>query len=60
MDSKQKKVDTKQNDKTQRREFLKKALYTAPTIVVLGGILAPTDAKAYPSDPITSSTDDTE
>jgi hypothetical protein len=44
--------------KKDRREFLKKALYTTPTVVVLGSLIKPKSAKAddfggYPSDPNT-------
>ena len=51
------------NDKTEnnihkaRRGFLKKSAYAAPTLIVLGGLLKPTKAKADfgppPSDPDT-------
>ena len=42
--------------KEDRREFLKKALYTTPTVVVLGSLIKPKSAKADdfgapPSDP---------
>ena len=33
--------------KTSRRNFLKKAAYSAPTIVAMGGLLRPTQAKAW-------------
>ncbi len=43
----------------ERRGFLKKTAYAAPTIIALGGLLKPRDAKADdfdrpPSDPDTS------
>jgi hypothetical protein len=44
--------------KEDRREFLKKAVYATPTVVVLGSLIKPTSAKANdfgppPSDPNT-------
>lgn len=40
---------------TERRQFLKKTMYTAPTIIALGGLFKPTKANADfgnpPSDP---------
>ena len=51
---KQKKVQDKK-EQTTRRKFLKKALYTAPTLIVLEQIVKPTSANAGfgrpPSDP---------
>ena len=33
-------------EETSRRDFIKKAAYAAPTLIALGGLLHPTDAKA--------------
>ena len=48
-----KKADLKLNEETddskivqQRRSFLKKAAYVAPTLIALGALTRPTDAKA--------------
>jgi hypothetical protein len=44
----------------ERRSFLKKSAYAAPTLIAMGGLLKPTQAKAAddfgpsPSDPGTS------
>ena len=34
----------------ERRRFLKKTMYSAPTIIVLGGLLKPTKANANTGD----------
>ena len=45
-------------EKNDRRSFLKKAVYAAPTIVVLGALLKPTESEAGfgkpPSGPVWS------
>jgi len=41
-----------------RRSFLKKSVYAAPTLMVLGGLVKPQSAHAFgnpPSDPATTS-----
>ena len=47
---------TKNKEQAERRRFMKKAVYAAPTLIALGGLLRPTDAKAGfgrpPSGPI--------
>jgi hypothetical protein len=47
--------DADMNNISQRRTFLKKAVYAAPTLMVLGGMVKPTQAHAGfgspPSDP---------
>ena len=50
-------IDKKQQ-KTHRRDFLKKAIYATPTVIVLGSIIKPIKANAddfgaTPSDPDT-------
>ena len=49
-------VSKRENDrKKERREFLKKGLYTAPKLIILGSLAKPEDSKAGfgppPSDP---------
>ncbi len=48
----------KEKMKKERRGFLKKTAYAAPTIIVLGGLLKPRNANAdfggTPSDPQTT------
>jgi len=45
------------NTKNDRRSFLKKTLYKAPSVILLGSLIKPTKAKAgfgdSPSDPDT-------
>jgi len=46
--------------KSDRREFIKKALYTTPTVIMLGTIIKPTKANSFdrcPSDPDTTNTE---
>ena len=48
IDKKQKREDgcLKDNDSAKRRSFLKKVAYTAPTLLALGSLTRPSDAKA--------------
>ncbi len=43
-------------EQTNRRDFMKKAVYATPTLMALGGLLRPTEAKAGfgkpPSGPV--------
>ncbi len=39
-------VDTNEKLQVDRRAFMKKAVYAAPTLVALGALTRPTDAKA--------------
>jgi hypothetical protein len=42
--------------KSERRSFIKKALYVTPSVIILGSIVKPTKANAFdsaPSDPET-------
>lgn len=45
--------ETKQKDKIkkERRTFLKKAVYAAPTFMVLGTLTKPTNAEAFTRPP---------
>ncbi len=43
----EKNIEIKNNKKeTSRRDFMKKAVYSAPTVLVLGSLARPTKAKA--------------
>ncbi len=43
----EKNIETKNNKKeTSRRDFMKKAVYSAPTILVLGSLAHPTKTEA--------------
>lgn len=52
-----KKIDTDKKDDMQkkRRNFLKKTVYRAPSLIILGQLARPTQSKAWgeqlPSDP---------
>jgi hypothetical protein len=52
---KRREPDVDMENITQRRTFLKKAVYAAPTLMVLGGMVKPTQTRAGfgnpPSDP---------
>lgn len=46
LDPKEKYKYEKDEVQKERRSFLKKTMYSTPTIVALGGLLRPTQAKA--------------
>ena len=49
--SKEKYTDEKDVKQKERRRFLKKAMYNAPTIIVLGGLLKPAKANDFGGTP---------
>jgi len=54
VDAKEVKQEVEKKRQDARRGFLKKAVYAAPTIVVMGALLKPKEANAFggpPSDP---------
>jgi len=51
LDSNEKHKNVKIKMDKERRGFLKKTVYAAPTLIVMGGLLRPTQAKAGFSPP---------
>ena len=51
MSLKKKKDESVEKVKQGRRGFLKKAVYAAPTLIIMGQLANPTGAKAWDTDP---------
>ena len=58
MNSKDKHINEKNKMQRERRTFLKKTAYAAPSLIVLGQLTRPTTAKAFGTPP--SAPSDTE
>ena len=50
-DSKEKHIDKKVEMQKKRRTFLKKTVYAAPSLIVLGQLARPNSAKAFGAPP---------
>jgi len=51
LNTQEKPNEKKETVETTRRSFFKKAVYAAPTLVIMGQLVNPTGAKAWNVDP---------
>jgi len=54
LNEKKKEIDKKSHNRNDRRAFLKKSIYSVPTLIAMGGLMKPTKASTFngpPSDP---------
>ena len=54
LDLKKNNKDTKNKIQQERRIFLKKTMYAAPSIIALGQLIRPTNARADGSDAVSN------